>query len=215
MASDTAHGPKDIDSSDQSPRFRDTEPVELWSTSFNLSVARYEFEEIMERTVEQTDQGFTGFITSDETGNVVSFTVTRYPRSKYGVTSVDDCEAGVAVLAKEFSTNARPDVDRSGFRVVMGLQEGYDAQSPIHTADEVGKWLQGASVSSAEVFAIRPTEEGVSTYTEPVAIIEAPLDMLGEVYDIGDRLRQERFTVEDFEQQMAHVVETRFCTEPD
>lgn len=200
---------------EQAPRFRETEPVGLWSARMDLKLPYIEFEQTVNRVAQTSGQRYTGFITRDDDGNVTSFTRTRYPRKKYGVSSIVECQEGMVALAAELDTNPRPSLQQSGFRVVLGLVEGYDDTAPTHSIDEVREELPGAKVTPAEVFAVRHTQDGTSVYTEPVAIIEAPLDMVSEVYSLGDRLKQERFTIEDFESGIAYVVETRFCTEPD
>jgi hypothetical protein len=122
----------------------------------------------------------------------------------------------MAALAEELGSTVQPDPQQDGFRVVLGLVEGYDTKAPTHhSIDEVQQVLQRASITPAGVFAVRYTEAGTSVYTEPAAIIKAPIDLIRDVYDIADRFRQERFTIENFEEGIAYVVETRFCTEPD
>ena len=200
--------------SNQEPHFRETEPVALWSARIALQLPYTEFEQTVSRAAQKNGQRYTGFITKDG-GTVTSFTRTRYPRKKYGVASIEECQEGMAALADEFGSTLQPEPQQGGFRVVLGLQEGYDNQAPIHSVDEVQHELPTAKITPAEVFAVRHTEDGTSVYTEPVAVIEAPIELIGDVYGIGDRFRQERFTIEDFEQGIAYVVETRFCTEPD
>jgi hypothetical protein len=118
-------------------------------------------------------------------------------------------------LADELGSVIERDDHHEGFRVVLGPLEGYDEQGPVHDVAEVQQALPGARVVLAEVFATRHTESVCSVYTEPVAVVEAPSDLIGDVYKLGDILKQERFTIEDFMQGVAYVVETRFCTEPD
>lgn len=197
------------------PYFKETEAVELWSARLDLQLSYAEFEQTVIETAQKSGQRYTGFITKDEQGNVTSFTRTRYPRRKYGVATLTECHDGMVVLAAELGSILQPDPHQSGFRIVLGLLEGYDGKAPTHSADEVRQALPGAKVTPAEVFAVRHTEEGTSVYTEPVAIVAGPNDLLGDVYLLADSLRQERFTIEDFDRGIAYVVETRFCTEPD
>ena len=102
-----------------------------------------------------------------------------------------------------------------GSRIVLGLLEGYDPSAPVHTIEEVKQALPEASVTPADVFAVRHSTEGVAVYTEPVAVVEATNDQIGDIYKLGELFRQERFTVEDFARGVAYMVETQFCTEPD
>lgn len=194
--------------------FRETEPISLWSARLGLKLPYADFERTIRRVAAYNNQRYTGFIAKDIDGDVTSFTGTRYPRKKYGVATIDECRAGMLELANSFGSELQRD-QATGFRVVMGLIEGYDNEAAIHTVEEVQRDLLSARVSSAEVFAIRLQGGAVSVYTEPVAVIEGPLNLIKDVYLLGDRLRQERFTIEDFDDQVSYVVETRFCTEPD
>ncbi len=200
---------------DQSPGFRETEPIKLWSACIGLFLPYKNFETTVSSIARTNSQRYTGFITKDSEGNVTSFTRTRYPRRKYGVASIEECEAGMRALAATFNTATEPDPQTSGFRVVLGLKEGYDDEAPIHTLEEIKRELIGLNATPAEVFAVRWSDEGVSVYTEPVAIVEGTLNLVDRVYAAADTFKQERFTVENFDQGLAYVVETRFCTEPD
>ncbi|TAL14385.1 hypothetical protein EPN95_03255 [Patescibacteria group bacterium] len=195
--------------------FKESEPVELWSTSIALSVPYAEFERVVSQAAKADGQRYTGFITKDAGGNVTSFTRTRYPRQKYGIASIEACENGMIALAAKLGSAMRPDKQKDGFRVVLGLREGYDDNAPVHLTDEIQTALPGATVSSAEIFALRHTQGGPSLYTEPAAVITGPAQMIDEVYYLADTLLQERFAVEDFDLGVARMIEPRFCTEPD
>lgn len=70
---------------DQGPRYREVEPVALWSARIALRLPYPEFEHIVSRIAQQEGQRYTGFITQDTDGTVTSFTRTRYPRKKTGL----------------------------------------------------------------------------------------------------------------------------------
>jgi len=199
----------------QVPTFRETEAIALWSAYLTLEVSYEDFEKMTVQVAQDNGQSYSGFITKDNRRLVTSFTRTRYPRAKYGIVSIQECEEGMQVLASAFGTTFELDVQHDGFRVVMGLQEGYDVGAPVHAVDEVCLDFPGAVAFPAEVFAVRQTKSGTSVYTEPVAVIKASTECMPDAYMLGDRLKQERFTIEDFGRGISYVVETRFCSEPD
>ncbi len=198
------------------PSFKESDPIELWSTELVGTLAYSEFERIVLATAAANHQRYTGYLEMDEDLNVSSFIRTRYPRKKYGVASIAECEEGVMDLANNLSFGLYPDRQIAGFRVVMGLLEGYDTQSPLHTIDEVSTILGKAILAKqATVFAVRHDANDVSVYTEPVAVLQGATRLLPDVYQLADSFKQERFAVEDFNSGTAYMVETRFCTEPD
>jgi hypothetical protein len=199
----------------QAPTFRQTKAIALWSAHLTLEVPYADFKKTTVQAAQSNGQGYSGFITEDNRGHVTSFTRTRYPRIKYGIVSIQECEEGMQVLASDFGSTLELDKQHDDIRVVMGLKEGYDERAPTHDVDEVCLELSAAEVFPAEVFAVRHTNVGTSVYTEPVAVIKAPAECMPDVYMLGDRLKQERFTIEDFGRGISYAVETRFCTEPD
>ncbi len=203
------------DSFAQTPCFRETQPADLWSARLTLRLPYADFKHITSRTAQNNGQSYTGFITKDDNGNVTSFTRTRYPRKKYGIASIEACQAGMVTLANELNAIMKPDPQTKDFRVALGLFEGYGDQNPQHSPNEVQQLLPWASILPAEIFALRFHEETTSIYSEPVAIISGPSDRVAQMYSVAENLKQERFTVEDFDKRLAYVVETRFCKEPD
>lgn len=198
-----------------SPFYRETEPIALWSGLIRMNINPRAFEQTVCRAAAVNEQRYTGYITKDENGNVTSFTRTRYPRKKYGVSSIDECMSGMVSLASNLGTELLPDPRRNGFRVVFGLVEGYETDAPIHSIEEVQSALSDCAVSPAEVFVVWPSDDKTPIYREPVAIIDGHLESIKKVYDLADKMKQERITIEDFEHGVAYVVETRHCTEPD
>lgn len=172
---------------------------------------------------------YTGTLTRDPvTGNVTSFTRTRFPRNKYGPPpTVKECEAGISYLAGLCRTEAVKESHSPGTsRVVLGLYEGQHASGwrdqpdgPDYSVQEVGLRLGiGFSVSSAEVLNVRLAPDGTTShYSEQLAEIIFPTTGKQRVYDLADAMKQERFSVEDFHKQggRSYMVETRWCREPD
>lgn len=206
---------KETIQSAESPTFREMEPIELWSAKLTFTMPYADFEQKVSTIAQRVGQGFTGFISTDDDGNVTSFTSTRYPRKKYGIASLEDCQLKTSALSEELGATLQVEEHNDSIRVVLGLLEGYDSEAPTHDVDEIHQELSEARVTPAQVFAVRLNEDGTSVYTEPVAVIETSAHSLNNIYQLADRFKQERFTVEDFNNQTAHVVETRYCSEPD
>ncbi len=202
---------------DSEPQFKETEPIELWSARLSLQIPYSEFERTVLALASINGQSYTGYISTNDDNEVTSFTRTRYPRKKFGVPSIYECVTSTEELAEAMGGThvIYQASSKQGFRVVMGLQEGYDIHSPMHTITEVEQVTLDARVTPADIFAVRHTGSEMSVYTEPVAVIQGHTRLLPRIYNLGDTFRQERFTVENFDTHRSYVVETRFCTEPD
>lgn len=211
-------------------QFWGSEPSAAWSASIAFpegGIPRSQFEETMVAAAEELDHRYTGFITLDpSTGNVTSFTRTIYPRRKYPVTPPEECAEGLSQLATAFGTVVVPDVHQSdSFRAVLGLQIGQQDTyntPPAYAVDDVQAHLldrtQGSSATLAEVFTVRFSESGTTTYTEPVAVVTGPIADMRDVCLLGVDLGQERFTLERYDDGHAPVVqmiETVHCQEPE
>ena len=193
--------------------FRETPAIELWSARIPFDVEVEEFQYTAAVFAFETGQRFTGFIEQDE--SQLYFARTRYPRLKYGVSTIAECEEGVALMAERLGEMVHPEPQTAGVRVVLGLLEGYEQGSRVHEVEEVVERLSTAHVEQGEVFSVRPQETGVFVYTEPVAIVRADVSAIPNIYGLADEFGQERFTIENFDTRRAYVVETRHCTEPD
>lgn len=196
--------------------FRETEPVELWSATMPLPPTPFEvFQSRVLRLAGLNRERYTGFVHLDMDGFVTDFTRTRYPRRKYGVPTVNACVMGMWALADEFDSTVAREEQHGGLRVVMGLKEGYAADAPVHSVADVMYRMPEAQVEAASVFAVRLTDGGASAYSEPVAVVRTGVNARFDLYRLGDDLKQERFSIEDFDAHQAYMVETRYCTEPD
>ena len=180
-----------------------------------LNTDTSDFESQVKGVANIDGQRITGFTTSKQ-GLIESFTMTRYPRKKYGVLPVEHCAAKAELLATRLGTLVVADTQRERFRIVLGLKEGYDIGAPERSIDEVSQELpEDCNVSRADVFALRPNNQDYSLYTEPVAIIRCDLGSLRRVYNLAEDTMQERFSVEDFDNMRSFMVETAHCTESD
>ena len=196
--------------------FTQLAPVELWSGRLVGAAPYPVFEQAVVDAAVATGSRYTGFIETDGAEVVRAFTRTRYPRRKYGILAVETCIAQTKQLAAALRFGLEPEQQTNGFRVLLGLVEGYDKRSPTHTADEVQNIL-GPSVTAtpASVFAVAPKGYETVVYTEPAAVIRGELGELPAVFALAEAFKQERFTVENFDAGLAHIVETRFCVSPD
>lgn len=130
-------------------------------------------------------------------------------------------------MADIFGTEATRETYQPGTsRIVLGLYEGQHAagsrgepDGPDYSVQDVAAQLgAGSIVNSAEVLSIRIAADGnTSYYSEELAEIVFPTTDKQRVYSLGDSMKQERFSVEDFDQQgrLSYMVETRWCQEPD
>jgi hypothetical protein len=211
------------------PTFREIEPIPQWSARFVVDISYDEFIAKTLRAASDTQHRYTGTLTRDPaTGDVTSFTRTRFPRNKYGPPpTIEECEAGMLYLANTFGAEATREVHQPGTsRIVLGLYEGQHAtgsraepDGPDFSVQDVAAQLgAGFVVSQAEVLSVRLAADGVTShYSEELAEIVFSTTEKWRVYDLGDAMQQERFSVEDFDEQggLSYMVETRWCQEPD
>lgn len=197
------------------PSFIETEPVWLRSDRVDIDVPYTEFEKSVAEVVQETGFRYAGFVTKADNGNVTSFTRTGYPRTKYGVDSYDDHKRSLDLLADKLDSVFEREYKEEVIRTVFGLNEGNGNQALRHDIQEVEEALPNSEVTPAEVFATHPTEQSVSIYNAPAVVVKTPLNMLNQIYRLGHNLKQERFTIENFEVYLAYIVETEYCTESD
>lgn len=213
----------------RSPAFREIEPIPQWSARIIVDVPYTDFIMTTLRAATQARHRYTGTLTRDlKTGNVTSFTRTRFPRNKYGPPpTIKECETGMLYLADIFRAEATREGHELGTsRITLGLYEGQHAtgrraesRGPDHSVQDVAAHLgRNFAVSPAEVLSIRLAADGsASHYSEELAEIIFPTIHKQQVYNLGDQMKQERFSVEDFDEQggRSYMVETRWCQEPD
>lgn len=208
--------------------FREIEPIPQWSSRMALDLPYSDFIRTALLTAAKIRHRYTGTLSRDAIGNVTSFTHTRFRRNKYGPPpEIGDCEAGMSRLAAELGSVAAREAYPSGTtRIVLGLYEGQhvtgartEPDGPDYSVEEVASRLgDGFAVSPAEVFSVRLAPDGsASHYAEELAEVVFPTGEKQRVYLLGDAMKQERFSVEDFAepQGWSYMVETRWCQEPD
>lgn len=201
--------------------FRELESTELWSAHVTTSLDKRQVADLLQQVATQEEFTFFGFFILQEMRNYspTEYHFTRYPRRKYGIPSIEQCNE---ILEKLTTTLHRHDsrvmtkIDVLSYlyeyRVVLGLLEGYEQQHVTHSVEEVQDTLGLAvNVQEVTIHTVGPHQ----TYTESAAIIRVKKPTLSQVYILADEYKQERFTVEDFSNRTAYVVETRHAKEPD
>lgn len=194
----------------------------------HVDVPYDEFASVVLATARELRHRYTGFLTRDlATDRVTSFTRTRLPRNKYGPPlGIPECEAGIHYLAKKLGTTAAREVLSSGVtRIILGLYQGQHesgvrAESePDYSVDDVALRLGPKfDVLPVEVFSVRLGPSGeVSYYSEVSAAVLGPKSQKMLVYNLGDAMKQERFSDEDDigVGGWSSMIETRWCKEPD
>lgn len=197
------------------PGFRRLEPVELWSKQIKPEVRLHQFIKIALAKAQQNQQRYIGFTATNESGIVHSFTRSRYPRAKYGIATVSECQSGMQVLADNFGVPVESDPQQSGFRVVLGLLEDYRRRRPHTTAEVIDALDSSYDITATSTFVASATPLGPLLYEAPAVIIRSSVSNLSAVFKLAEQFGQERFVVEDFDLSQAWMVETPHCKEPD
>ncbi len=81
-----------------------------------------------------------------------------------------------------------------------------------HTAEEVKKELgDNFEIAPAEIFSAGPW----GNYSEPAVVIEGNKAQVQKVYALAEKFHQSRIAVEDLQAGLSHMVETKYCEDPD
>lgn len=81
-----------------------------------------------------------------------------------------------------------------------------------HTLEEVQKELGDEfDLTQAEIYSAGPWGK----YTEPAIVIEGDKTQVQRVYALAEKFRQARIAVEDLQAGQSHMVETKYCGDPD
>lgn len=213
----------------QPPTFREVAPIAQWSARIGIDVPYDEFEQITLAAAADRGHRYKGVLTRDQqTQHVTSFTHTRFARNKYGPPpEIADCEMGMDYLAAQFGVVQEREILVPGIsRAIVGLYEGQHASGARlepdgadYSIEEVSRLLgPDYHVRPGEVFSVRLEPDGTpSYYAEEIADIRFLSRLKPSVYQLADRMRQERLSIEEFAgpDSMAYMVETRWCTDPD
>ena len=81
-----------------------------------------------------------------------------------------------------------------------------------HSADEVESMLgEGFDINKAEIYSVGPWGE----YKEPAVVIEGDKSEVEKVYQLAEKFHQARIAVDDLQSGKSHMVETKYCEDPD
>lgn len=173
------------------------------------------FTHVVRRTASETGRRLSGYITSSS-HEVNSFTLTAYPRNKYGTLSPHTFRHLAQTLAHGLNAPIEQDPLAKQTRILFGLIEGYEDHGKLHTIQEVAHSLGDVALQPATIFASHLRNDGsIADYREPAVVITTSPEGVETVLWLADKFGQERVVVEDFANQHTYSVETRHCTEPD
>lgn len=197
------------------PNFRELCPEELWGGSVHVKgTSDQDFEIIMSETATELDFTLSGYRTP-KTAEEFEYHFSRYPRRKFGpVAPIEKYRDALTRLSGKLNTEAKEDqkVERPIFRIVLGLQEGYDKEARVHTIEEVKQELgEEVNLMSVEIYSVGAWGK----YTEPAVVLECDNVNLVKVYALAEKFHQARFAVEDLHNNQSHIVETKYCSDPD
>lgn len=188
--------------------------VDLWSWKIDLqSINDRLFQQAIEDVVFATQQNFLGFLSYDNW--VETYTRTKYPRKKYWIHTDQEYKASTDLLAEKLWKNLIEETKENvcnRFRVILGLREWYGENNGIHQIQEVKNilWEQNLYIPW-KVYSVINNRNSPILYTEPIVIIVSQAIDIERLIDWAEKLYQQRFTVEDFQERKAFTIETRFC----
>lgn len=185
--------------------------VELWSWKIDLWWIDDEvFSQAVESVVLSTQQNFLGFLSCDNWVKI--YTRTKYPREKYWIYKDKEYKDSTRLLGerlwKTLIEETRWNV-ATRFRTILGLREWYERDNQIHSIQEVKSILWEELIYTPWWIYSVILNKGIPLlYTEPVVIINSQnIDIERLVY-WAEKLHQQRFTIEDFENRKAFTIET-------
>jgi hypothetical protein len=202
------------------PSFRELPPVPFWGAAVTAPEAdKSKIIQALGKSSEAVQFTYSGFFTSVSDGKT-AYHFSRYPRHLFGIATNEQCQKALSELTKNLQSNGVEYMAdtlsgvglNDGFRVVLGLKEGYGEDAKVHDMAEIKEQLpHDVALDPADIYAVGQW----GYYEEPAVIITGAKTHIPAVYQLADRYGQSRFTVEDMRQGTAYVVETRHCTDPD
>ena len=105
-------------------------------------------------------------------------------------------------------------IDASKFTTLDELKEVLEKANfgKDHTLEEVQRELGDEfDLTQAEIYSAGPWGK----YTEPAIIIEGDKTQAQKVYALAEKFRQARVAMEDLQAGQSHMVETKYCGDPD
>lgn len=195
--------------------FRELNPEDRWSGYLEIANSKKaDFERLIEQLASEQKFTFCGWLI-DIKEEKFKYCFTRYPRKKFGpVPAIETCRALLKQLSDSLSVPGiqEQNLRQPGFRVLLGLKEGYKEDSKIHDSCEVKSILgNDFEVTNAEIYSVGPWGK----YTEPAVLITGNKINLQKVYNLAYEFKQSRFCVEDLDRNKSYMVETSHCNDPD
>ena len=189
-------------------------PVGLWSWKIDLQWINDEvFNQVIEDIVLSTQQSFLGFLSYENW--VKTYTRTKYPRKKYWIYKDEEYKDSTCLLGQNLWRSLIEETKENvinRFRVIFGLREWYRENNDIHQVQEVKNilWEQNSYIPW-KVYSVINNGKSPTLYTEPIVIINSQSIDIEKLVYWAEKLYQQRFTIEDFENRKACTVETKYC----
>ncbi|HAB53992.1 hypothetical protein A2480_00545 [Candidatus Uhrbacteria bacterium RIFOXYC2_FULL_47_19] len=133
---------------------------------------------------------------------------------RIGKGEITDIEKAKEIVRVEIDGLSEVGIDIDKFSSIEELRDVIEKTNlgKNHTLAEVQEALgEGFDLVSAEIY----SAGSWGKYTEPAIIIEGDKSQLQKVYALAEKFRQARIAVEDLQDGQAHMVETKYCEDPD
>lgn len=194
------------------PEFRELEKIQRWAGVLSTELDQESLEQALRDYIGDSTLKLFGYIESAEAGSDYHFN--RYPRKKYApIPTPQELQAVLADLGNKLG-HTREDnkpTEQPRVKTLLALGEGYGA-TVFHTPEEAAIIL-GVEFDTEPVTIFSVNRDGV--YSADAVIIEGDRSQLQRIYDLADRFKQHRFTIEDLQEGTINLVETRWCEDPD
>lgn len=130
---------------------------------------------------------------------------------KGNIASVEDAKK---VIEAEIEDLSEVGIDINKFSSLEELKDALEKTNfgKDHTLGEVQSALgEGFDLVPAEIY----SAGSWGKYTEPAIIIEGDKSQVQKVYALAEKFRQARIAVENLQDWQSHMVETKYCEDPD
>lgn len=118
------------------------------------------------------------------------------------------------VIESEIGDLSEFGIDASKFTTLDELKKVLEKANfgKDHTLEEIQRELGDEfDLTQAEIYSVGPWGK----YIEPAIIIEGNKAQIQKVYGLAEKFRQARIAVEDLQEGQSHMVETKYCGDPD
>lgn len=126
----------------QKTEFRELRPEEFWGGSISVeNLSNEEFDQKIKEAAEELEFTYSGYRIPTGEGSF-DYHFGRYPRRAFGpVASVEKHQEALQKLAKKLGTEGKEEkgAEQPQFRVLLGLQEGYDEYKKCSIIEQINK----------------------------------------------------------------------------